>query len=425
VQYSGDGRTVTVRLRPDLVFHDGSRLDAATVQASFERIVRLGVSPLAADLRDVGVAASADGATVTFTLPEPNHEFARLTLANPYASIVSRRVDESSDAFGFVSCTGPYRFVPELYEPGVSLTLQRWPAYTGPAAYADNPGPARIPELRFSFLSGRDERWRRLVDGRGCVLSLGGDQMVAALEYPRLRLHDAAGGVTYVGFNFQRKTWQDRRMRRAVALALDRRALAAGGPFLAADTPLPPSAIGHDADLARYGVEHSPALARTLLEGAGFDATEEIVLLIPESNTYAEMAQTVVAQLANAGMGNVRVRAVPRADILEQRQDFDLLLFDYAWGDYTALRIFLGPGPRNLLGYPNDDVAALVTEALSTADRSARRELVQRAQRVVLEEVLWQPLVTRRIVFAVDGECLLGERQSPWGELIYHDAVTR
>ncbi|NIV34445.1 MAG: hypothetical protein GWN58_34790, partial [Anaerolineae bacterium] len=60
----------------------------------------------------------------------------------------------------------------------------------------------------------------------------------------------------------------------------------------------------------------------------------------PESNTYRELAAAVQQQLNAVGLSRVRVREVPRADILTQRQDFDLLLFDYAWGDYRALGIF-------------------------------------------------------------------------------------
>jgi ABC-type transport system substrate-binding protein len=110
---------------------------------------------------------------------------------------------------------------------------------------------------------------------------------------------------------------------------------------------------------------------------------------------------------------------------LTQRQDFDLLLFDYAWGDYTALGIFLGPGPRNLLNYPGGDVAGLVRKARTTADPDKRQQFVLEAQRLVLEQALWQPLLVRRITFAVDGACVEGVRQSPEGQLLFHDADTR
>ena len=72
-----------------------------------------------------------------------------------------------------------------------------------------------------------------------------------------------------------------------------------------------------------------------------------------------------------------------------------------------------------------NDVADLVRKARTTADPDQRQQFVLEAQRSVLEDALWQPLLVRRITFAVDGTCVQGERQSPYGELLFHDADTR
>jgi len=424
IEYEDGGRRVTVRLRPGITFHDGTTLDTRAVQASFERLQRLGVSPLLNDLRDVTVTAQPDGRSVVFTLPEPDYEFVRLVLSNPYAAVVSPRADDPAKP-GFVACTGPYRFIPSLYQPGRSLTLVRYPDYRWPPAYFVSRGAAHIRQLRFVFKADRAKRLDLLLNNEGCVLSLSEEQLAPVAVLPRFRLYEATGGVTYLGFNFQRPRWQDVQVRRAVALALDKTALAELGAFLVADTPLAPGTVGYDPRAAAFGYGYDPDHSRTLLAQAGFDADAEVVLLIPESNTYRELAAAVQQQLDAVGLNRVRVREVPRADILTQRQDFDLLLFDYAWGDYRALGIFLGPGPRNLLNYPGGDVAGLVAQARATADAGQRRQRVLGAQRIVLEQALWQPLLVRRITFAVDGACVGGERQSPEGELLFHDADTR
>jgi peptide/nickel transport system substrate-binding protein len=421
--FGADGRSVTVRLRSGITFHDGLPLDGAAVRASFERLVRLGVSPLANDLRDVRMTVGPDARTVVFTLPEPNYEFVRLVLANPYAAVVSPRAGDAAPP-GFVACTGPYRFAPDLYRPGRSLDLVSVPGYAWAPAYFTNRGAARVPRLRFRFIADRDARLAALLDGDGCVLSVSREQMPEVAARPELRRYDATGGVTYLGFNFQRPRWLDPRVRRAVALAMDKPALARMGPFAVADTPLSPSAIGYDPTVASVGYAHDPERARALLAEAGFDTAAEVVLLVPESNTYGELAEVVTAQLRAVGLSGVRVRTVPRADILSQRQDFDLLLFDYAWGDYTALAIFLGPGPRNLLGYADSRVADLVGQARALADPAVRQARVLDAQRAVLADAVWQPLLVRRITFAVNDRCVRGERQSPEEDLLFQDAVT-
>lgn len=164
------------------------------------------------------------------------------------------------------------------------------------------------------------------------MLSLSEEQVAAVAALPRFRFYEATGGVTYLGFNFQRPRWQDVRVRQAIAMALDKTALAQLGPFLVADTPLAPSAVGYDPQAAAFGYGYDPDQGRTLLVQASFDADTEVVLLIPESNTYRELVAAVQQQLQAAGLRRIQVRETPQADILTQRQDFDLLLFDYAWG---------------------------------------------------------------------------------------------
>ncbi|MCB0206961.1 MAG: hypothetical protein KDH89_19255, partial [Anaerolineae bacterium] len=138
-QYSNDGRQLSVSLRPGITFHDGAVLSAEAVQSSFERLQRMSVSPLLADLRGVTVTAQPDGRTVLFDLPSPDFDFVRLVLANPYAAIVSPLTQET-DGPGFVACTGPYQFAASLYRPGHSLTLARYADYGWPPAMFDNRG---------------------------------------------------------------------------------------------------------------------------------------------------------------------------------------------------------------------------------------------------------------------------------------------
>jgi peptide/nickel transport system substrate-binding protein len=425
VEYGDGGRRLTVRLRSGITFHDGTELDARAVKSSFERLQRLGASPLLNDLREVVVAAQPDGRSVVFTLPEPNYEFVRLVLSNPYAVIVSPQTNDSVE-LGFVACTGPYRFAPGLYRSGRSLTLVRYSKYCWPPIYFANRNLAHIPQICFHFEADRADRLNELLNGEGCVLSLSREQVTPVATLPRFRLYEATGGVTYLGVNFQRPRWQNVQVRQAVALALDKTALAELGPFLVADTPLTSNATGYDSRAAAFGYDYDPVLSRSLLDRADFDADAEVVLLIPESNTYRELVAVVQQQLQAVGLSQIRVREAPRADILTQRQDFDLLLFDYAWGDYTALGIFLGSGPRNLLNYSGGDIASLVARARTTEDLDLRQQFVLEAQRIVLEQALWQPLLVRQITFAVDGDCVAGERQHPLDEyLLYHDADTR
>ncbi len=407
VEFRRNGREVVVRIRPHIFFHDGTELTAAIVQASFARLQTLGHSPLIADLE--GVTIRADGQLVIFTLPAPDYEFVRLTLTNIYAAVVLPT--GASDIFPL--CTGPYR-------PDESLTLVRHEAYRWPPHYFQNRGAAHIPRLEILFEADGSRRTALLQTGRGCVLSLERQEAVQDM-----RLYTATGGITYLGFNQLNAVWQDETVRQALAMAVDKETLAQSGPYRAAQTPLTQAMIGYDPQAARWSHTYDLAQSQMLLAERGFDFTAEYTLLIAESNTYRELAQFVLADLAAAGLTNVQLRAVPRTALLRERQDFDLLFFDYAWNDYTAFANFLGPTPNNLLSYPEADVSGLVRAARGTADPDHRQTLISQAQQTILKKAIYEPLIIRELTFGVDPRCVSGESQLPNGLLVFHDAQTR
>ncbi len=422
IVYEDGGREVTVRLRPGITFHDGALLTAGGVVKSFERLLQFGASPLLKDLRDVKISVGSDDLTVVFTLAYPDYEFAKLLLSSSYAAIVSPQSDSWAEP-GLVACTGPYQFAASTYRSDRSVTLLPYSGYRRRLPYSENFGPPVIRRLTYVFEPDRDARLRLLRDGPGCVLSLSSGETISPTS-SHFRYYSATGGITYLGFNFQRQRWHDLRVRLAIAMAIDKESLAAQGLFAVAETPLAPESIGYDAGVAKFGYGYDPQRGRELLSAAGFDVASEIVLLIPESRTYRDLAADIRQKLIAIGFSQIRIREIPREDLLTQRQDFDLLIFDYAWGDYTALGIFLGAGPRNLLNYPEDDVADLIALARMQADENARRDMILEAQKIVLSEAIWQPLLVRRIIFAVDGRCVSGERSTPSGELIFWDANT-
>jgi peptide/nickel transport system substrate-binding protein len=411
--FSDDGLRVSVPLRADRRFHSGAPVDADAVAGSFERIKRLGISPLAGQLRSVETVADGGGVNaVTFHMLEPDFEFPRLVLSSSYAAVVNPAAGDSAVPGGALpDCTGAYAFKQELYRPDKELTLVR--------VRGDG-----VRFLTFRFIAEAADRFDALVNGSACVLSVDGEEAARLAEIGGFELFDAIGGVTFVGFNMQKPRWQDRRLRAAFSHAIDKQGLAGDGPFFLAHTPLSPSAVGYDPAVATSELEFDPERAALYLDESGFDDRVGVTILVPESRTYSAIAERLVEQLRRIGVTNVNQRTVSREDILTRRQDFDLLLFDYAWGDYTALAIFLGQGPRNLLGYAGGDLVELLSRAQRTADPVLRAELIATAQRSVLEQALWQPALVRRIVFAVNTQCVTGVTQGLFGELDFDAAST-
>lgn len=418
VQFHDAGKTVVITVRADIFFHDGSPLTAESVVESFTRLQRGGYSPLLNDLRGVEIVAEDD--RVTFTLPEIDYEFARLVLTSYYASIAKE--NPANDSMPF--CTGPYQYVPDLYEAGTSLTTWRFDQYNWSPSYFVNRGPVTIPELTFLFIDDKEDRYASLIAGEACVLSLSSQHLERAQVEESLTLYHATGGITYLGFNFARIRWQDDAVRRAIAGAIDKDTLQQIGPYQTAEGPLTRAILGYDPVTRSQLTLYNPPKSRAVLEAAHVDLADELVILIPESDIYNELSALIVNQLRDIGFSNVRIRSVPRPDLLTIRQDYDLLLFDYAWGSYINMASFLGAGPRNLLNYPEDDVASLIQTARMTEDIEERNRLIREAQIQILSKVIYEPLIVRELTIAVNHTCVTKEVFTADGLLQFHDART-
>jgi peptide/nickel transport system substrate-binding protein len=142
---ANDDKSVwTFRLRPGVVFHDGTPCDAEAVRLSFERLLTLELAPAWEFFRfvsDPAQVTAPDSSTVVFDLGRPWPQFEAVVSSQYGAQIVNaRRLREleadgdwghgwaelNADGLG----TGPYRIV--AFEPGQSVELERFEGYWRP-----------------------------------------------------------------------------------------------------------------------------------------------------------------------------------------------------------------------------------------------------------------------------------------------------
>jgi peptide/nickel transport system substrate-binding protein len=119
---SADGKTVTIKLRPGVKFHDGEAMDADAVKASLERHMTMQGSFRKPELAAVETIEVADPLTIRLLLKSP---FAPLIaqLTDRAGMIVSPKVaKESGDKFGLKPvCAGPFKFVERVQQDRIVL----------------------------------------------------------------------------------------------------------------------------------------------------------------------------------------------------------------------------------------------------------------------------------------------------------------
>src|SRR5205085_9754391 len=127
-EWSPDNKSLTLKLRPGVTFHDGEKLDAAAVKFSLERHKTMAGSNRRGELAPVASVDVVDPQTVRLNLSAP---FSPLlaALADRAGMIVSPKAAQAEgDKFGAKPvCAGPFKFV-ERVAPD-RIVLERYPNY--------------------------------------------------------------------------------------------------------------------------------------------------------------------------------------------------------------------------------------------------------------------------------------------------------
>jgi peptide/nickel transport system substrate-binding protein len=231
---SADRLTYTFKLRPNVFFHDGSRLTSADVKASYERIAHPPpgvVSARKVDYAAISTIDTPDPLTVVFHLQWP--EAAMLAnFASPWNCIYSAAKLAADPEFPKTHILGTGAFVFVEYEKGKYWRGRRWDRYFLPGRpYLDGYQADFIPAnaVMAAYKSGRIAAEFRGVTPpqRDDLVETLGDRMEAS-ETPWL-------SNLLVVFNTKRPPFDDARVRRALSLAIDRWGAAArlqGSTFL-------------------------------------------------------------------------------------------------------------------------------------------------------------------------------------------------
>src|SRR5438093_3193366 len=132
-QWSPDNQSLTIKLRPDVTFHDGEKLDAAAVKYSLERHKTMPGSNRRGELAPLSKVDVVDPLTVRLDLSAP---FSPLLaqLADRAGMIVSLKAAQAAgDKFGAKPvCAGPFHFVERVAQD--RIVLERYANYWNKAA---------------------------------------------------------------------------------------------------------------------------------------------------------------------------------------------------------------------------------------------------------------------------------------------------
>jgi peptide/nickel transport system substrate-binding protein len=277
---SKDGLTYTFKLRKGVKFHDGSEMSSKDVKASYDKIIfpPQGIgSTRKGQYADVSAVEAPDPYTVTFKLKEPSASFIS-SMSSPWNFVYKADI-LAKDMHWYeknILGTGPFTFVEHV--KGSHVVGRKNPNYW-------DKGKPYLDGFRAIFM--RDSAAQvAAVRGERAHIQFRGfspaerDSIVSTLGNKVTVQESPWDCILMVGINHEKKPFDDKRVRRALTLALDRhqasqslskiaivKAVAGvqvpGTPFAT-----PPEELNK---LAGYwpDIEKSRAEARRLLKEAG------------------------------------------------------------------------------------------------------------------------------------------------------------
>lgn len=400
-----DGRTYRFALRHGVRWHDGEPLTSADVKFTFEEALLTYHSRTRAALQDLLERIDTpDDYTAVFRLRRPYSPLLqRLDVVE--ASIIPKHVYVGQDLLAGDATrhpigTGPFRFV--SYAPADRVVLERNRSYFR----ADLPA---VDRLVFRILLNAATAVAGLETGEvDYVGAVAGPEVERLRQTPGIAVVSGTGGSggsvcqDVLIPNLARRPLDDLRVRRAIAMALDRQFIVDHVDFGQGRPATGP--ISHlltwayTPDVRQY--PHDVAAAARLLDEAGAKPGrngERFAIAFTHAGTQQRLAQVVREQLKAVGITVILETldfnaAVDRVFV---KKNFDLGMASYCNGadpDIGVRRVYvsnnIGPFPfSNGAGYRNPRIDELFDEASRFDDREARRARYIEIQKILAEDV--------------------------------------
>ena len=416
----------TIKLRPDVTFHDGSKLDATVVKNNLDayRGTYPGRSSLLFTfiLTDVADTRVVDPLTVEVTTKRPWVSFPAYLFSSARLGIMAQaQLDASAtDCANHPIGTGPFRFV--SWTKNQELKGEANPDYWQiapdgkPYPYVDTIAFRPIPDdsVRVNAVEAGDVSLIHTDEGDPIKNSLAPMRDEGKIN---LFVSDDQAEVNFLQLNTSIPPFDDLRMRQALAHAVDRedsnRRLNAG-LLQVASGPMGPGSMGYltDAGMPAY----DPAAARKLIEQYRADTGDDGSFIVTSGPSPSDKrnAEQIQRQAEAVGL-KVTVQSVDQSALIDRAiaGEYQGMVFrNFPGGDPDENYVWWY-GDGNLVNFGKWDDAelnALLDQGRQTADPAARKKIYQDVNRIMATKVygLWNTYALWAIALGPNVHNVLG-----------------
>lgn len=382
-EVSPDLTTYTFKLRKGVKFHNGEPFTAHTVKFAFDRAGA--EKSTNKDKRTFAALTTrvVDDHTVVLLTKEIDPDFP--FLMGQATSVIVEPKSADSNMTKPVG-TGPYTL--ENWVKGSSISLKKWPGYR-------NANAIRLNRATFRFIADPAAQVAAMLAGDIDAFPRVTPRSVEQFKgNPRFQVVvSGSRAKTIMAMNNQKKPFDDVRVRRAVNMAIDRKAVIQGagdGYGVPIGSYYPPSAPGY-VDLTAVNA-YNPDKARALLKEAGVNNLD-VTLTLPPPPYARQGGEVIASQLSKVGI-NAKLQNVEWAQWLSNvygARNYDLTIVSHVepfdLGNFAK--------PNYYWNYHSTKFNDLYAKYKNTGNAAERMKLLGDIQRLIAEDApmafLYQP----------------------------------
>jgi len=375
---SADGKTVTLKLRPGVKFHDGEPLDAAAAKYSFDRHLTMKGSFRKPEIAAVDSVDVVDPLTIKLNLKAPFSPLLAQLTDRAGMMVSPKAAEAAGDKFGLHPvCAGPYKFVERIQQD--RIVVEKFADYW-------NKDQVFIDKITYLPIVDSTVRLANLKSGGlDLIERVLATDIKAVRDLPKIRLSKAVS-LGYVGLTMNLANGpkadnplaKNPRVREALELSLDRDALnqvVFNGEFVPGNQWISPQNPYYQ---SKFPIpKRDLAKAKALLKEAGVTTPLTLDFMVPNGVEFRSVAEVVQSMAAEAGF-DLKIRLTEFATSLKQAEDGNFQVYLIGWSgrsdpDGNSYSFQTCGSPQNNSKFCDPEVDAVQNEARTRSDLADRK----------------------------------------------------
>lgn len=388
-----DDTTIVFSLRKGVKFHNGDEMKASDVAFSIKRAYDMGFAESTLSPIDFDKCEVVDDYTYKVVLKHPFSPILA-NMADSCAVVVPERVVKeqgeeylSSNPIG----TGPYKLANWVQGDRIELVKNEdyWRETKG------------LQNIIMRFISeGTNRAIEVEVGGVDIAFDIQPTDIARLQDNKDVTVYATPNlSTTYIGFNCTKKPFDDKRVRQAVAHALDLSSIVDAvyaGAGSVGNSVISSSVWGASDEIKPLA--YDPELAKSLLKEAGFENGLTTNIWTSDSQQRIDIAEIAQNSLKNVGI-NAEVKILEWGTFLKAVEDKELDIYilgkTASTGDGDALHdnfYSTSHFSGNTAYFQNPEIDKMLDESRTETDADKRFKLLVDIQKVVIEEAPWIPV---------------------------------